>query len=50
MAFLGPALKRKRNDLGYSQSDDGEVGSDEEFGWTEESNIITGDEEILRPE
>ena len=50
MTFLGPTLKRNRNAVGYSPSDDGEVGSDEEFGWTEESDIITRDEEISTPE
>ncbi|KAL8792311.1 MAG: hypothetical protein Q9195_005102 [Heterodermia aff. obscurata] len=48
--FLGPSLKRKRNGVGYSQSDDGEVGSDEEYGWTEESGIIPADEEVVMPE
>jgi len=28
-----PSLKRKRDEVANSQSDDGDVGSDEEFGW-----------------
>ena len=36
----GPPLKRKREEIADSDSENGEVGSDEEFGWA-------GDEDSL---
>lgn len=35
----GPTLKRKRDEVADSQSEEEEVGSDEEFGWAGEDAL-----------
>lgn len=35
----GPSLKRKREEVADSQSEDGELGSDEEFGWADDIDL-----------
>jgi len=37
-----PAFKRKRAEIGDSQSEDEGLGSGEEFGWADEEEIATG--------
>lgn len=55
----GPPLKRKREEIADSQSEDEELGSDEDFGWVDDvdlapeglvehnSNAVDNDEEGL---
>ncbi|MCJ1368090.1 hypothetical protein MMC16_007229 [Acarospora aff. strigata] len=38
----GPSLKRKRDEIADSQSEDEELGSDEEFGWMDD-DIVAGE-------
>ena len=47
--LLGPTLKRKRDEGGYSQSEEAETGSDEEFGWNGDDHIIARDHEVDAP-
>ena len=35
----GPRLKRKREEVADSQSEEEDVGSDEEFGWAAEDSL-----------
>ncbi|KAI9877248.1 MAG: hypothetical protein M1830_004429 [Pleopsidium flavum] len=37
----GPPLKRKRDEIADSQSEDEELGSDEEFGWMNDNELAT---------
>lgn len=48
--LLGSTLKRKRDEIASSQSEDEEMASDEEFGWTGDNNIILGGEEAPIPD
>ena len=38
----GPSLKRKRAEIADSQSEDEELGSDEEFGWADDVYLAPG--------
>ena len=48
--MLVPPLKRTRDEMGNTQSDDGETGSDEEFGWFEDNALTTADNEVPEPQ
>lgn len=37
----GPPLKRKRDEIADSQSEDEELGSDEDFGWMDDNELAT---------
>lgn len=39
-----PSLKRKRTEIGDSQSEDEKGGSDEEFGWDDDDDPLAAQE------
>ena len=43
-------LKRKHNEIAGSQSDHETIGSDEEYGWTEDNNVLLGNEASATPD
>lgn len=41
--LLDHSLKRKRAEIADSESDNGDVGSDEEFGWAGDNDSLTAE-------